>query len=64
MDDLQFSLNLQYSNRRTKFKVSSLLQRETQQDIEQTHQMVLEDRKMFIQVSKSSCSIASICLIN
>ena len=51
------TLNLLYSNRRTKFKVSSVLQRETQQDVEQTHQMVLEDRKMFLQVNPS----VSIC---
>ena len=43
-------LNTAYVNRRTKFKVSSLLQRETPQDIAQTHSNVVEDRKMFIQV--------------
>ena len=43
-------LNMLYSNRRTKFKVSTLMQRETQQDIDQTQHMVLEDRKLFIQV--------------
>ena len=51
------TLNQLYSNRRTKFKVSSLLQRETQQDVEQTHQMVLEDRKMFLQVASYEWSI-------
>ncbi|XP_019857070.1 PREDICTED: cullin-2-like isoform X2 [Amphimedon queenslandica] len=44
-------LNFNYSNKRTKFKISGQLQRETTQDIEQTHQMVLEDRKMFIQAA-------------
>ena len=46
-----YTLNLHYSNKRTKFKVSSFLQKETKQEIDSTHQMVLEDRKMFIQVS-------------
>ena len=46
-----YTLNLHYSNKQTKFKVSSFLQKETQQEIDSTHQMVLEDRKMFIQVS-------------
>lgn len=50
-EDPVFFINLQYVNRRTKLKVSSLLQRETQQDIEQTHQLVLEDRKMFMQAA-------------
>jgi cullin 2 len=49
--DDEYSLNLHYSNKRTKFKISSSLQRETQQDIEQTQQMVLEDRKIFIQAA-------------
>ena len=61
-ESVTLALNMLYTNRRTKFKVSSLLQRETQHDIDQTHQMVHEDRKMFIQVKNSMSEGVSVSM--
>lgn len=47
-----FSLNKDYSNKRTKFKLTAVLQKETaQQEVEQTHVSVDEDRKLYIQAA-------------
>jgi len=45
------SLNLKYSNKRMKFRIAGTVQRETPQEVEQTHQAVDEDRKMYIQAA-------------
>ncbi|XP_065666298.1 cullin-2 isoform X3 [Hydra vulgaris] len=46
-----FSLNLRFANKRTKFKITAALQKETPQIIEQTHVAVDEDRKMYTQAA-------------
>ena len=45
------SLNLSYNNKRTKFKITSASQKETPQEIEQTHNAIDEDRKMYLQAA-------------
>ena len=45
------SLNLKYSNKRTKFRIAGTVQRETPQEVEQTHHAVDEDRKMYLQAA-------------
>jgi cullin 2 len=44
-------LNKNYSNKRTKFKITAALQKDTQQEVEQTQTAVQEDRKMHIQAA-------------
>ncbi len=44
-------LNMKYSNKRTKFRIAGTVQRETPQEVEQTHQAVDEDRKMYLQAA-------------
>nr|CAG4646060.1 EOG090X01NX [Macrothrix elegans] len=46
------SLNMEYSNKRTKFRITAAVQRETVQEAEQTHSSVDEDRKLYLQVTK------------
>lgn len=45
------SLNLKYSNKRTKFRIAGTMQKEMPQEVEQTHQAVEEDRKMYLQAA-------------
>ena len=45
------SLNLRYTNKRTKFRIAGHVQKETPQEVEQTHQAVDEDRKMYLQAA-------------
>lgn len=45
------SLNMKYSNKRTKFRIAGIVQRETPQEVEQAHQAVDEDRKMYLQAA-------------
>jgi len=45
------SLNTKYSNKRTKFRIAGAVQRETPQEVEQTHQAVDDDRKMYLQAA-------------
>ena len=49
--DSVISLNMKYSNKRTKFRIAGTVQRETPQEVEQTHQAVDEDRKMYLQAA-------------
>ncbi|XP_050305798.1 cullin-2 [Anthonomus grandis grandis] len=44
-------LNLDYSNKRTKFRITAAIQRETPQEVEQTINSVEEDRKMYLQAA-------------
>ncbi|KAK8765147.1 hypothetical protein V5799_032243 [Amblyomma americanum] len=49
-------LNKSYSNKRTKFKISAVVQKEaaqvrTPQELEQTHSSVDEDRKLYLQAA-------------
>ncbi|XP_066921529.1 cullin-2-like [Clytia hemisphaerica] len=46
-----FNLNKDFSNKRTKFKITAAVQRETPQEVEQTHTSVDEDRKMYTQAA-------------
>lgn len=50
-DSTVLSLNMNYSNKRTKFKISAAIQRETPQEVEQTHTSVDEDRKLYLQAT-------------
>jgi len=49
--DSVISLNLKYSNKRTKFRIAGTVQKETQQEVEATHHAVEEDRKMYLQAA-------------
>eukprot|EP00794_Sanderia_malayensis_P003681 gene3681-4198_t len=46
-----FKVNTEFSNKRTKLKITSAVQKETVQEVEQTHSAVNEDRKMYIQAT-------------
>ncbi|XP_012278270.1 cullin-2 [Orussus abietinus] len=51
-EDTILSLNLDYSNKRTKFKVTGALQRDTApHDTEATHRSVDDDRKLYLQAA-------------
>jgi len=50
-EDTILTLNLNYTNKRTKFRVTGVLQRDAPQDAEATHRSVDEDRKMFLQAA-------------
>lgn len=45
------TLNTEYSNKRTKFKISVAPQKEQQHETEQTHSAVEEDRKLYLQAA-------------
>ncbi|CAH1788629.1 unnamed protein product [Owenia fusiformis] len=49
--DTVFSLNKTYTNKRTKFKITAASQKESPQEMEQTHNAAEEDRKMYIQAA-------------
>ncbi|PRD27356.1 UNVERIFIED_CONTAM: Cullin-2 [Trichonephila clavipes] len=52
IDSGSFALNKEYSNKRTKFKLTAVIQKEaTQQEVEQTHVSVDEDRKLYLQAA-------------
>ncbi|XP_030747563.1 cullin-2 [Sitophilus oryzae] len=44
-------LNLDYSNKRTKFRITAAIQKETPHEVEQTMNSVEEDRKMYLQAA-------------
>ncbi|MBN3286560.1 CUL2 protein, partial [Polyodon spathula] len=46
-----FSLNLTFTSKRTKFKITTSMQKDTPQEIEQTRSAVDEDRKMYLQAA-------------
>ncbi|XP_030406034.1 cullin-2 isoform X2 [Gopherus evgoodei] len=46
-----FSLNLNFSSKRTKFKITTSMQKDTPQEMEQTRSAVDEDRKMYLQAA-------------
>ncbi|XP_061185924.1 cullin-2-like [Saccostrea echinata] len=45
------SLNMGYTNKRTKFKITAAIQKDSSQEVEQTHNAVEEDRKMYLQAA-------------
>lgn len=47
----EIKLNFDYSNKRTKFKITAALQRETPQEVEHTMSAVDEDRKLYLQAA-------------
>lgn len=50
-DDTEVKLNLDYSNKRTKFKITAALQKETPQEVEHTLSSVDDDRKLYLQAA-------------
>ncbi|XP_033639756.1 cullin-2-like [Asterias rubens] len=46
-----YTINNGYSNKRTKFKITAAVQKDTPQEVEQTHFAVDEDRKLYIQAA-------------
>ncbi|XP_052902134.1 cullin-2 [Anopheles moucheti] len=50
-DDTEVSINVNYNNKRTKFKITTNLQKETPQEVEHTMNAVDEDRKMYLQAA-------------
>ena len=46
-----FSLNMNFSSKRTKFKITTSMQKDTPQKMEQTRSAVDEDRKMYLQAA-------------
>ena len=44
-------LNMDYSNKRTKFKINAVVQKETPQETETTQSSVDEDRKLYLQAT-------------
>jgi secreted PhoX family phosphatase len=44
-------LNKDYVNKRSKFRISGAVQKETPQEVEQTHVSVEEDRKIYLQAA-------------
>lgn len=50
-DNARVMLNKEYSNKRTKFKITAALQKDTPQEIETTIHSVDEDRKMYLQAT-------------
>ncbi|KAK2561191.1 Cullin-2 [Acropora cervicornis] len=53
-----YSLNQDFSSKRTKLKITTAVQRESQQDTEQTLSSVDEDRKMYLQVRNTVSPVA------
>ncbi|XP_058117563.1 cullin-2 [Anopheles ziemanni] len=50
-DETEVSINVNYNNKRTKFKITTNLQKETPQEVEHTMNAVDEDRKMYLQAA-------------
>uniref|UniRef100_A0A8D3DF18 Cullin-2 n=1 Tax=Scophthalmus maximus TaxID=52904 RepID=A0A8D3DF18_SCOMX len=46
-----FSLNMSFTSKRTKFKITTSMQKDTPQEMEQTRSAVDEDRKMYLQAA-------------
>lgn len=44
-------LNMDYSNRRTRFRITAAIQKETPQEVEHTMNSVEEDRKLYLQAA-------------
>lgn len=44
-------LNLDYSNKRTRFRITAAVQKETPQEVEHTMNSVEEDRKLYLQAA-------------
>nr|XP_023030430.1 cullin-2 [Leptinotarsa decemlineata] len=49
--EVTLRLNMDYSNKRTKFRITAAIQKETPHEVEQTLNSVEEDRKMYLQAA-------------
>ncbi|XP_056637620.1 cullin-2 [Diorhabda carinulata] len=49
--EVTLKLNMEYSNKRTKFRITAAVQKETPHEVEQTMNSVEEDRKMYLQAA-------------
>eukprot|EP00118_Oscarella_pearsei_P017044 m.167647 g.167647 ORF g.167647 m.167647 type:complete len:744 (+) comp38937_c0_seq3:170-2401(+) len=49
--DKSYSLNQQFVNKRTKLKITAAVQRETPQEVAQTHTAIDEDRRLYLQAA-------------
>lgn len=49
--EVTLRLNMEYSNKRTKFRITAAVQKETPHEVEQTMNSVEEDRKMYLQAA-------------
>ncbi|XP_072383725.1 cullin-2 [Diabrotica undecimpunctata] len=49
--EVTLSLNMDYSNKRTKFRITAAVQKETPHEVEQTMNSIEEDRKMYLQAA-------------
>eukprot|EP00123_Amoebidium_parasiticum_P012952 comp21677_c0_seq1/m.30526 comp21677_c0_seq1/g.30526 ORF comp21677_c0_seq1/g.30526 comp21677_c0_seq1/m.30526 type:complete len:741 (-) comp21677_c0_seq1:329-2551(-) len=47
----RYHLNMKFSNKRTKLKITSAVPQETQKESEQTHNQVSDDRNMYLQAA-------------
>lgn len=50
-EDTVLSLNFEYVNKRTKFRITGALQKETPHETEATHRSVDDDRKLYLQAA-------------
>ncbi|KAK9880642.1 hypothetical protein WA026_011881 [Henosepilachna vigintioctopunctata] len=50
-EETTLRLNMDYSNKRTKFRITAAVQKESPQEVEQTLNSVEEDRKMYLQAA-------------
>ncbi|KAK3587967.1 hypothetical protein CHS0354_014484 [Potamilus streckersoni] len=50
-DNSELTLNMNYTNKRLKFKINAVIQKDTQQEMEHTRSAVDEDRKMYLQAA-------------
>jgi cullin 2 len=75
VNDTTLRLNFDYSNKRTRLRISTALQKESPQELEQTVTAVDEDRKLYLQaaivrimksrkVLKHNALIQEVCLIS
>lgn len=49
--DSTLRLNFDYSNKRTRFRITAAIQKETPQEVEHTMNSVEEDRKLYLQAA-------------
>lgn len=50
-DETVLTLNVEYSNKRTRLRITTALQKESPQELEQTVTAVDEDRKLYLQAA-------------
>lgn len=50
-NDTVLSLNMEYSNKRTRLRITTAMQKESPQELEQTVTAVDEDRKLYLQAA-------------